>query len=391
MKILIPSIVDPYTFRGGAGTSSLGLFAALEGVSPQTDFRCLSAPSRTGAARRLGQATSLARSLFSPYPAKLLYLHSRQLRDQIIRLLDKEQFDLVLINGGDLLWLLDAIPEGTPTLAYAHNLEHKLFAEQLRPWPRAVSRLLAREQAKLQRYELAALRQVRHVLFISELEMQDASRQIPSGHFFHLPPVFQDAPEARMFPPPQQKLNSGNQSDRKLQVGFMADFGWWPNQEALKWLATSVLPQIASGIQVNLYGHGSELAARRFPALVGHGVVEDISCVWSECDFMLCPNRSGGGVNVKLAEAVFHGAPVLATAFSANGLGLSEQPGIRIRSAAHEWVEFMRSTNARDLATERVAEATRGKFAAKVYEGPLKKFLDAVVAETRGVLRPTSR
>jgi len=170
----------------------------------------------------------------------------------------------------------------------------------------------------------------------------------------------------------------------------MANFEWWPNQEALKWLATSVLPQIPSGIQVNLYGHGSELGARRFPALVGHGVVEDISRVWSECDFMLCPNRSGGGANVKLADAVFHGAPVLATAFSANRLGLSEQPGIRIRSAAHEWVEFMRSPNARDLATERVAEATREKFAAKAYEGPLKKFLDAVVAETRGVLRPAS-
>jgi len=380
MKILAPSIVDPYTFRGGAGTAGRGLLTVLERLFPQPDIRCLSAPSRTGAARRLGQVTSLAQSLFSPHPAKFLYLRSRQLRDRIIRLLDKEQFDLVLINGSDLLWLLDAIPTGTPTLAYALNLEHKLFAEQLRSWPHPVSRLLAREQAKLQSYELAALRQVRHVLFISELEMQDASRQIPSGHFFHLPPVFQDVPETRMSPPSQRQSDSGNESQRKLLVGFMANFEWWPNQEALKWLGTSVLPHIASGIEVNLYGHGSEIAARRFPAFAGHGVVEDISRVWSECDFMLCPNRSGGGVNVKLAEAVFHRVPVLATAFSANRLGLSEQPGIRIRSEAPDWVEFLRSRDARDLATERVAEATRGKFAAKAYESPLKEFLDTVVA-----------
>jgi len=390
MKILMPSIVDPNTFRGGAGTSSLGLIAALEGVSSQTDIRCLSVPRKVGAARRLRQATSVARSLFSRYPAKLLYLYSRELRDQVARQLDREQFDLVLINGSDLLWLLDVIPEGMPTLVYAHNLEYKLFAEQLRQWPRAVRGLLGREQAKLRRYELAALRQAGHVLFISELEMEDALQQTPDGHFFHLPPVFRDEPEAQRVPPLHQS-DGGNQAYRRLRVGFLANFEWWPNMVGLKWLTTWVLPQIADTVEVHLYGHQSELAARTSPTLVGHGFVEDISRVWSACDFMLCPSRSGGGANVKLAEAVFHGIPVLTTAFSANRLGLSEQRGIRIRSAAHEWVEFLQSPEARELATECVPEATRGKFSAKAYEGPLKKFLHAVVKDTRDALRPVSR
>lgn len=58
---------------------------------------------------------------------------------------------------------------------------------------------------------------------------------------------------------------------------------------------------------------------------------------------MICPTFSGGGVSIKLAEAIYNGMPVLARPFPVRGVQLPPDPAIGVLDRACEWVSFLRS------------------------------------------------
>jgi hypothetical protein len=65
-------------------------------------------------------------------PAKIAFSRDRRTLSEVARLLRQQRFDLVVLNGTDLLWLLPHLPGGTKRVLVAHNIEHQLFAEQLK-------------------------------------------------------------------------------------------------------------------------------------------------------------------------------------------------------------------------------------------------------------------
>jgi hypothetical protein len=85
------------------------------------------------------------------------------------------------------------------------------------------------------------------------------------------------------------------------------------------------------------------------PGIVKHGYVASLDQVWSTCHFMICPVLAGGGVSIKLAEAVGRGVPVLATKYAARGLPLDPDPAIVLLDSPEDWAEFLNSRAARDL------------------------------------------
>src|SRR6476469_9574786 len=56
--------------------------------------------------------------------------------------------------------------------------------------------------------------------------------------------------------------------------------------------------------------------ARGAARVTQHGPVDNLAEVWSRCDLMICPMLTGSGVSTKLAEAVYHGVPGLATSLA---------------------------------------------------------------------------
>ncbi|MGQ9635443.1 MAG: glycosyltransferase [Bryobacteraceae bacterium] len=121
---------------------------------------------------------------------------------------------------------------------------------------------------------------------------------------------------------------------------FVGSFRHLPNQAALRWFTSEVLPAVRSAEpSARLIIAGSDPPPpHAFPSLEGIellGAVEDIRDVLGRYAVFVCPVLSGSGVRVKLLEAFACGIPAVSTRLGAEGLtsldgeicALAETPG----------------------------------------------------------------
>jgi glycosyltransferase involved in cell wall biosynthesis len=342
LRILMPSIVDPAIRRGGAWTVTRGLVELLGRALGDADVSVVVPPEPVW--RRVRQAACVAAAPWTGMPAKARFLYARAFREQVRRRLAGEHFDLVIINGSDLLWCLDEVPPRLPTLVIVHNCEAQLFTDQVATAvPRGAHWLLRSEAARLRRFEVDGLRRVHAAIFLSESDAADFAAQLPGLDYLVLPPQFSEPP-ARVPKDPSERLD----------VGFLANFGWWPNRDGARWLTQHVLGRLPDDVRLHLFGSGSARVCPADPRLVAHGFVNDLREVWRACDWMAIPIRYGAGVSVKAAESIYHGMPILSTSFGLRGLPALDHPQIIRRESAEEWVAFLSSSEARVLSRERL-------------------------------------
>lgn len=336
LRVLMPSIVDPEIRRGGAWTVTRGILELLR-RDPWNAEVTVVAPDepRWPALRR---ATSVAAAPWTGIPAKIGFLRRRAFRRRIREALDRAAFDLVVVNGSDLLWCLDEAP-GCRSLAIVHNREARIFGDQIAalfPHAGPLRRWLLKDYARLDAYELARLRRVQAAIVLSENEAAELAREIPGFVHLVLPPQFPEPPERIA------KRPSG-----RLDLGFLANFAWWPNRDGARWLVRDVLDHVPGDVRLHLFGHGSRDVVAPHPRVVAHGFVEDLREVWAACDWMAVPVRYGAGVSVKSAESLYHGMPLLSTHFGLRGLPAIEHPQVVRCDSADEWIAFLSGADSR--------------------------------------------
>jgi len=373
LKILVPSIVDPATHKGGAGTVTRAFLRVLEGAPLNAEIRVVFPTSAKRKFHRGRQVASLARSLVSSLPSKALLTHSRKFRRDFQQVLRDEQFDLVLLNGSDLLWLLPYVPAKIPRILVAHNIEHQLFQSQidsLYPDSRVRRAALMRDCNRLREFEMSGIRNVNNVIFLSKDDAEFALTENPGVNSLTVPPIFDGI-----------RASCGRSRDSRsgLQIGFMGNFAWWPNREGLRWFLKEVFPHTGPDTRLHLFGDRSAEAAPADSRIVNHGFIADPRDIWSRCDFMICPIRFGGGVNVKFAEAVYNRVPVLASSFAARGLPLERDPGIVLLDSTDQWIEFLRSPAALALGSRSLPHSIGDAFAMQPQITRVQTFVQRVM------------
>jgi glycosyltransferase involved in cell wall biosynthesis len=373
-RILILSIVNPEVERNGAATVTRGLMKVLS--SPP--FRAVldSIPVRTEPRKwhRLAQARSVLASFVSDLPAKAIFLKSRVFREKVEARLRSQKYDLIVLNGSDLLWISEFLPPSIPRILVAHNLEHLLFdcqTQNLDRIYRPLRGILRKDCKRLEKFEWKGIRQTRNVIFLSSEEAAYASGICSNLRYAVVPPLFDYAPCRQ----PRRKAGE------TLEIGFVGNFGWWPNQLGLKWFTNEVLPHVTAPIRVNLFGKRSNRGWQGDPRVVEQGIIESMDQIWSKCDLLICPSVLSGGVCVKLAEAAYNGMPVLANTHAARGLGLANDPALLFLDKPCEWIELLNSQGARDQSKRAVSGEIAKRFAVESHKDALQKFVEDVISD----------
>jgi len=371
MRILMVSIVDPILSLSGAGTVTRGLLRVLESPDLQATVECLAVRPPSYRLHSLRQVASIARSFVYPMPAKAAYTFSRNFRDRVMERVNREHFDLVIVNGSDLLWLDAILPPAIPRLLIVHNIEHLLLAAQAETLERSFPLLrpiLRWECRRMERFETAGIRSIRNAIFLSSF---DASHPLAGGlasRILVAPPLFADPPARR----PRRKAGI-------VEIAFVGNMAWWPNRQGLSWFLSSVFPHVGTNVHLNLFGEKTQLSARGVTQVTQHGPVDNLAEVWSRCDVMICPMQTGGGVCTKLAEAVYHGVPVLATSLATRGLPLTDDPCITVSDNAQGWIDRLTSPHA--SAGKRISQTLSNQFSVHTHREAVQRFVRDVIRE----------
>ena len=110
-------------------------------------------------------------------------------------------------------------------------------------------------------------------------------------------------------------------------VGFIGSFSHQPNVEALAFLLLHIVPALHRrhpNLQVIVAGRNPPpaLVAGATPQIRFLGFVETLDQFYGQCTVVAAPLLSGGGIKIKVAEALCHGKAVVTTSIGAEGIPL---------------------------------------------------------------------
>ncbi len=364
--------------QGGAGVYNRGILrilAAIPDVSEVVEIPLRPRPSPLPHIAR--QILSLVRSIFSHYPAKIMFHMPPRARAKLSAGLARARPDLVVISSADMLFCRPMIGD-LPYLVVAHNVEQELYREQVE---RALKRVplargfLVRDLEKVRRVETGGLRHAALVIAISGEDVRFFEGLGIATPFFVMPPTFPGPLPAHARPDPA----------RPLRLAFVAKLSWWPNRRGCEWLIREVMAKLPPGVaELHIYGVGSEAFSDPSAQAFGHGFVDDLNQVWRDNHIALCPIELGSGMNVKLVESLVNGMPTLTTPFGVRGMPAADSdPAIAVRDGAPAWIEFLRSSEAETFATLCPRSATREPFLDETHVGRLGDAITRVTGDPR--------
>jgi glycosyltransferase involved in cell wall biosynthesis len=172
------------------------------------------------------------------------------------------------------------------------------------------------------------------------------------------------------------------------RILFVGSFAHRPNRVAVKFLVDKVWPRVAQYTptgQIVLAGRGSGAFLRalgqRDKRIVALGFVEDLTKLFRECCLFVAPLAEGGGIKIKILEAMARGIPVVTTPIGAEGIVNSAEDALLIAQPDATFAESMiqalqapeatrrRAAKARRIIEERFSWSAITEKLTSIYEG----------------------
>ncbi len=385
MRIVWVSLTSSVHHTGGGGAYSRSLLAMLRAL-PDTEVVVVEPPrARPRAEHRLRQLRSFGAAALRGLSAKLLFDRDDDVRARLRELRHHGEVDLVVCNGTSAAAEVDVLPPDVPWIVAVHNVEADLYAEQLRRTPTAFRWLAEgalRQSKRHLAYEQAVFGSSAALLFISEDDAHRVRELLGRDvHSLVIPPTF---PEDERWRRDARDSAAARPTDAPVRLGFLAKMSWWPNREALQWFLDAIWPEVdQERTELHVFGEGSEAFSTPERAVFGHGFTDELNDVWRGVDVFINPMRSGGGVNVKVCEALFHGFPVLSSPQGLRGLPSFDDPALRVCQNAEQWRSALTAEALESFRRATPRPTTWEHFAAERVAGRLATLLRNIARSPR--------
>jgi polysaccharide biosynthesis protein PslH len=306
-------------------------------------------PMRRSRLRDLGY---LIGSLASSRPFLMLRDESRAMRRRLRELLASNTFDLV--HADQLNMAQFALSTGLPVVLDEHNAVWTIFA-RLAQQEHGLKRLVMElEWRRLRRYEGQVCRSADAVMSVSA---EDRAALLEGGAVEPIPIIPIAVDVAGIQPVPRRPDAQG--------ILSMATMYWPPNVDSVLWFAREVLPHIRRAVpDAPFYIVGARPPAEvvelgNDPTIQVTGYIEDPTSYLESSALLIVPLRAGGGMRVKILEALARGIPVVSTTIGAEGIDVTHGEHLLIADEPAAFAEaVVRVLRDRALG-DRLAEAGR--------------------------------
>lgn len=266
--------------------------------------------SRTRWGRALRQGASLVRST----PATALVLMSPAVQHQLNELLNRNQFDLIILTENGVAGFGPLLRSTPPVVLLKHSVHANDAIDQRRRNGQFHPRWIL-EECLARRFEAKTCRAAAVVCCVNP---QDAERLI-SRYKLSIPVVAVPlGVDLNQFP------CRGNGPATKV-VGFTGNLTWGANVDAVHWLCREVLPRVwrtHPDAKLLVVGPGGENLR---PLYGDHriqftGRVPSIPEAMNEVSVGVVPIVSGTGMRCKLLDMLSMGIPTVSTSLGAEGM-----------------------------------------------------------------------
>ncbi len=254
---------------------------------------------------------------------------------KLSQILQRNQFDFIEMEGvflGEYLPIIRKFSKAK-IIVRAHNVEHHIW-QQLATnadFPKNIYlKILA---AQLKKFEIEVWKNADVVAAINEEELQfiQAATQQKKVHLF----------PAGIF------MNDFKIAEKQIipfSLFHIGSMEWMPNIEGVDWFLKNVFPKIKQQIPQAIFYLAGRKMPQKYFAEKQNGVeiigeVNDALEFMNNKQLMIVPLLSGGGVRIKILEAMAMGKPVVATSQAAMGLNCIQGENILITDDVEEMAQ----------------------------------------------------
>lgn len=217
-------------------------------------------------------------------------------------------FDTIHVEGH---YLLDLLPRSAwPRVVL---VEHNVESELLRQRSQVGQAIQPAEIDRVRRREQSAWRGVGQLVMLTE---DDAA--LVASRTERRPAVITNGWDHL----DGRRAVRSDQRQPEPQVSFVGNYEYAPNRDAIAWLLDEIFPKVrmrVPGVHLRLIGNAvpQDLGSEGVAAI---GWTDDLIQEYWRADVVVVPLRIGGGVKVKVTEALQQGCCVVTTPIGAQGI-----------------------------------------------------------------------
>ena len=239
------------------------------------------------------------------------------------QLLDEEQIDVLHVDQLNMMRFVPPDWSG-PVILDEHNAVWQVVERLRMGTHNPLARwFLRREVGLMRRLEGEACRRAHTVLAVSEQDKRALQEVAGESVPIEVVPITVDVENLEAIWAARKP-----QQNRLLTVGTMF---WPPNNEGVSWWLREgyeKLQALCPDVTYDIVGarppRKLQRLARRYKGVNLHGYVADVTHFWTSATALVVPLLSGGGVRVKILEAMAMGIPVISTTIGCEGLAVRD-------------------------------------------------------------------
>lgn len=258
--------------------------------------------------------------LFSRLPYNAVRFINDEFSGLLIEMLEAKKYDIVQLEGLYLTPYIKIIRKHSSAqiALRSHNIEHeiwhRLYENEKSIFKKFYLGVLSRRVKRMENKAINDYDILVPITYRDAVEYQKMGNQKPSK-------VIQTG-----IPTSEIEENLTLRKERRLY--FLGSLDWLPNQEGLLWFLENVWPMFNpenSNIEFHIAGRNApDWLIKEFkrPHIKFHGEVINARLFAKQYDIMVVPLFSGGGMRVKIVEAMSLGKIVVTTPIGAEGLDI---------------------------------------------------------------------
>lgn len=261
---------------------------------------------------------ALLNLLFSKTPYNAERFIDEGFDKELENTLKNESYDVVQLEGLYLAPYIKTIRQNSKAKVSlrSHNIEneiwHRLFENETSFIKKLYFKILAR---RVERFEKKVINQYDFIVPITyrdAVEYQKFGNKMPSK-------VIQTGI-------PIEQISEGLKVRKVRKLYFLGSLDWLPNQEGIMWFVKNVWPMInysSSSVEFHVAGRNAPdwfAKAIDKPGITYYGEIENANEFADKNDIMVVPLLSGGGMRVKIVQAMSQGKIIVTTPIGAEGL-----------------------------------------------------------------------
>ncbi len=317
------------------------------------------------------------KAIFNDRPFIVEYFYSREMQNEIDKLIKNEHFDII---GGYMIRVapyLEKYKDKTIILDFVDAVS-MMYERRIKTVKSIWDKFkIGVEYLKVRNYEKKCAKLFKYQTVISEVDKIYLEKYCSDSNI----KIIKNGVDTDFFYPQNSKL--------KNAICFVGSMQYIPNSEAAIWFATEIFPLIKKSIPdavFKIIGANPRkdliMSAGNIDGVEVLGRVNDVREYMSDCKVSVCPVKIAGGIQNKILEAMAMGIPVVTTPEGAEGIGADEnilKVAVSNKEFAQKVIDIMKSNDMQKEISTKSRKFASDNFSWEKVGENLEKLIEIIL------------